>query len=289
MNWLIYTFGSGAAFFLGVGCVFVSSIAFSIGERFCLKVLANLAAIVGLVLVAFSATPLSYWLYALATAVTIPWLVAERSRKSWFIVRRQRLRWAAAAVWLVAAAVEAPYHVAPNLAQIGHPTVYIIGDSISAGLNEHETTWPQFLARKRSIEVTDFSRIGADVNSALRQADRLSTDGGLVLLEIGGNDLLGSTSAADYERGLDRLLDRVCVPGRTVLMFELPSLPFCNEFGRIQRRLAARYGVPLIPKRILISVLSGDTATLDSIHLTPAGHEKMADVVWAVIRPAFSE
>jgi acyl-CoA thioesterase-1 len=137
------------------------------------------------------------------------------------------------------------------------------------------------------VKVVDLARAGADVWTAAAQAERLPSDGGLVLLEIGGNDLLGASSAREFERGLDRLLGRVVNPERLVVMFELPLPPFCNGFGVAQRQLAARYGVLLIPKRVLITVLTGDAATTDSLHLTAAGHERMATAVWSVIGPAY--
>jgi acyl-CoA thioesterase-1 len=120
----------------------------------------------------------------------------------------------------------------------------------------------------------------------MKQAKKLPSEGGLVLIEIGGNDLLGTTTSADFDRDLESLLQRVCIPGRTVLMFELPLPPLMNEYGRVQRRLAARYDVKLIPKRVLMSVLAADGNTLDSIHLSPAGHQRMADNVWSIIEPA---
>ena len=70
-------------------------------------------------------------------------------------------------------------------------------------------------------------------------------------------------------------------------MFELPLPPLSNEYGRIQRRLARRYQVRLIPKRIFISVLAGGGATLDSIHLSDDGHQRMAAEVWKVLAPAY--
>src|SRR5262249_41384129 len=150
-------------------------------------------------------------------------------------------------------------------------------------------TWPQLLARSHPIEVADLSRMGATAASAVRQAESLPSEGGMVLLEIGGNDLLGSATAAEFERDLDRLLDRVCVPRRVVLMFDLPLPPFCNDFGRAQRRLASQYGVVLIPKRVFLAVLTGEGATLDSVHLAGGGHERMAEAVWSLLRPVYDK
>jgi acyl-CoA thioesterase-1 len=70
-------------------------------------------------------------------------------------------------------------------------------------------------------------------------------------------------------------------------MLELPLPPLSNEYGRIQRRLAARHHVRLVPKRVFMSVLASDGATLDGIHLSAAGHRRLADAVWQVIEPAY--
>jgi len=112
---------------------------------------------------------------------------------------------------------------------------------------------------------------------------------GLVLLEIGGNDLLGTTTAARFQEGLEKLLVAICRPGRTVVMFELPLVPFANEFGKHQRKLAKQYGVLLVPKRIFLRALTTPGATQDGVHLTPAGHQLMADTVWDILKPAYAE
>ncbi len=67
------------------------------------------------------------------------------------------------------------------------------------------------------------------------------------------------------------------------LLLEVPLPPFYHGFGRIQRRLAKKHGVKLVPKRVLLSILAGGDATLDSIHLSQAGQQKMAEVVWGIV------
>ena len=72
-------------------------------------------------------------------------------------------------------------------------------------------------------------------------------------------------------------------------MFELPIPPLFEGFGRVQRDLASRHGVALIPKRILLSLIEAADATVDSLHLTQQGHDRMAAVVWALLEPAIRE
>jgi acyl-CoA thioesterase-1 len=290
VDWLIFLFGSGVVFFIGVGFILAGVTLFAFLQHAWLSVPATLLAVIGLLLITLSATPLPYWLYGLAGATTLVWLVAERSQRHGLLTHRNRLRGAVVVLWVVAMVLELPYQLSPTVAASGRPKLYIIGDSVAAGMNDGEKgTWPQLLAQSHPVEVADLSRMGATVASAVRQAENLPPEGGMVLLEIGGNDLLGSATAAEFERDLDRLLGRVCIPGRVVLMFELPLLPFCNDFGRAQRRLASVYGVVLIPKRVFLAVLTGEGATLDSVHLAGGGHERMVATVWSLLRPVYDE
>ena len=66
--------------------------------------------------------------------------------------------------------------------------------------------------------------------------------------------MVGGTPAAEFESDLAELL-AVCrgdkAHPRTVVMMELPVMFGMWRFGVIQRRLARRYQVVLIPKRVL--------------------------------------
>ena len=195
------------------------------------------------------------------------------------------------ALWLVAGLWEAAYHFPPTLKPSPARALTIIGDSVTAGLGEGdgEETWPTILGRDHQITIQDISHVGETAASALRRIENQTLDAPVVILEIGGNDLLGSTSSQKFTVDLEALLARVCSPERQVVMFELPLPPFYNEYGRAQRALARKYGVRLLPKRLFLSVLAGEESTLDTIHLSPAGHQRMAKMVWEVVRDAFAQ
>ncbi len=89
-----------------------------------------------------------------------------------------------------------------------------------------------------------------------------------------------------FEQALDVLLAKLRDGGQTVVMFELPLPPFHNRYGQAQRRLAKQHGVLLVPKRVLIGILTSNRATVDSIHLSRRGHELMSETVWVIIGPA---
>jgi acyl-CoA thioesterase-1 len=290
MNTLIYFFGSGLAFFTGVAMILVGVSLVSLVRQNWSSRLATLLALFGLGLVAISATPLPYWLFAVAGTVTLVWLFIETTRRETVQPFRSWSRLSAALVWLLALALELPFHFTPSVKVPGRPPVRVIGDSISAGEEVRPTeSWPNLLASSTGVTVFNHSQAGATVGSILKKSDRLPLGDGIILVELGGNDLLGGTPVAEFERDLDALLGKVCSPGRVVLLFELPLPPLANEFGRVQRRLAERHQVRLIPKRHFVSILTADRATIDSLHLSPRGHEHMAETVWQILRPTYRE
>lgn len=282
MNWLVYHVASGQAFFTGVALLIVAAAA-SIPSGPVFRRITSLSFVVGLIAVVVSSTAIPYWLYGVCAAVTIAWMATYFNRE-W----RCWAACATAAGWLIAALVELPYHRTPSLDPAMSRSVTVIGDSITAGVpDEDSETWPSLLARQHQLHVQDVSQMGETAASALGRVQGSPIESSVVIIEIGGNDLLGATTSLQFARDLDALLAHLAAPDRQLMMFELPLPPFCHEYGRIQRTLAARYGVKLIPKRILLSVLASGDATLDTIHLSQSGHQVMADRVWRLVQSAF--
>jgi len=123
------------------------------------------------------------------------------------------------------------------------------------------------------------------VSEGLIIARGLTNNDHLLLIEIGGNDLLMGVSSDEYGKSLDALLSRVTAPNRTVVMFELPLLPNKIAYGQIQRRLSAKYRVSLIPKRYFAQVIGDANATTDGLHLSASGAQRMTSVVAQALSP----
>lgn len=229
--------------------------------------------------IAFSATPLPAWLYAIGAVALAVWLIAPirlRRRGAVIFVEGAFL---ATIVALVAS--ELPFEVKPSIWARGLPRLYVVGDSITAGIGrEQGLTWPQILRQQHGVEVVDFSHAGAGAADELRRIQTVPLSSGLVLLEIGGNDMLGHASPRRFGLDLDALVERVSGPGRVVAMLELPLFPFDNAYGIEQRSVAHRRGVILIPRRYFAAVLSSHGATVDGIHLSSSGQQEMAEMIW---------
>ena len=284
MNPIVFHVASGHAFFTGIALVIGGLRSFQRMARLFFRRLTVITFVAGVIAIAIASTAISYWYYAVAACTTFVWIT------SYFHVSWRP--WTARAmivVWTVAGLLEIRYHITPSLRPIADRTVTVIGDSVTAGVGGNETseTWPAILAREHNLEVQDISHVGETAASAYKRASSQQILGAVVVVEIGGNDILGSTTPSQFAVDLDALLGYVAVSDRQVIMLELPLPPFYLEYGRIQRAVAARHNVRLIPKRLFLSIIADRESTLDTIHLTQTGHQRMADAVWRLVAHAF--
>lgn len=289
MHWIAAHVAGGTVFFTGTALLLSAA-----GLRACRTNLLRrgwrLCWLAGLIAVSISATPLPPWTYAGLAVISLIWAWAG-SYRSVFGRRAGRVTAVYVLAWLGAVAAEWPYHRPPAVRPAPHRGLVVLGDSLAAGTEDaHSPTWPRRLAQDHALELWDYSGVGATAATALRQAQQIESPRGVILVEIGGNDVLSGTPVGQFERDLEAVLRQLAVHSDCQrLMFELPLPPFYNSYGRVQRRLARRYNTLLIPKRLLVRVLASEEATRDSIHLSAEGHRLMAELVWRVVSPAYDQ
>lgn len=283
MNPIGLSFLDGSALFARLTLVGVAGALFiRFGTGF-LRPFLTLLLLAGLAAVLLSAVPLPGWLYLIwilpAGAILIfgNWPGASAL-----------LRFHAFAVLFAATLVillaEGPRQRSPRIPVEAGQTLYVAGDSISAGLNTGERCWPEVLAAATSLRVVNLAEPGATVESALAQLRKIAKPGALVLLEIGGNDLLDRTAPSVFETRLAKLVSALRAVDHRILMFELPLFPFQNAYGQAQRSVAIRCQIPLFPRRHFARVLGLKDGTLDGLHLTQKGHDEMARRVASLLR-----
>jgi acyl-CoA thioesterase-1 len=167
-----------------------------------------------------------------------------------------------------------------------HPRrIIVVGDSISAGIGNDIAVWPDLLERRYHIEVTNLSRPGLTIAGAIEQAEKLQSSdftGSIVILEIGGNDILGGRDARSFNKELDELLD-LLHGAPQLLLFELPLPPFYNRYAKSQRRLTKKYNAALIPKRVISKIIREPGATIDGLHLSQKGQQMMEELVRGMV------
>jgi len=277
---MFVSLAGGNAFFIGMALV---TGAFASNYRIIWPwqgAIAKLAALGGAILVFLSSTPFSESARAIWSVLFLAAMAEsffpEPSRC------RSGLLGALATLSALLCLFEAPHHFAPKIPVDADRPVYVIGDSISAGVRSQERNWPAVLGDMARLRVINLAVAGATTSSALPQLNEIKHPNSLVFVEIGGNDLLRGVSSARFREDLDVLLSKLC--NQRVVMFELPLYPFRSEYGKAQRELARQHGVLLIPKRYMARVIGGDGRTIDGLHLSQRGHDEFAASIYRLLR-----
>lgn len=280
-------FGSGWSFYSGIILIFLSLAISLFDKSFLLKIIFRVGLILGLLAIFSSSVPLPYLPFLIFISIFFFIILAHLDT---YAMRKVLLglRILIALLCLTAGLIEGGNWVVPQLPQGNFDKFYVVGDSISAGIGfPGEKVWPELLSKEHGIKAVNLSVGGATLSTAFSNADGIKDEKAFVILEIGGNDILRRTSLKKFETDLDKLLKKVCLPGRTVVMFGLPLPPFNGRFCASQREICRRYGVYLIPRRIFSEILTGEVKSVDGLHLSNTGHEHMAETVWDVIGNAF--
>jgi len=281
VNPVVLQIASGNAFFIGMTLTVIAFVLRLWLSHRIAVVLLMAGWLAGLSLVIVSANPMSWWLYGF-------WLAFAAGVRVLFIRGTAASRAAAtiafASLSLSLCLIELPYRLAQPVTVFTNQPVYVVGDSLSAGIQPGERVWPAVLSDLTHLRVINLARPGATLETARDQANRIDTANAVVILEIGGNDILGRATPGEFYRQLDRLLARLKQGNHRLVMFELPLLPFWNAYGRYQRVLAEKYRVTLIPKGRLAAVLGSPGGTRDGLHLSQKGHNRLARTVARLLR-----
>lgn len=117
-----------------------------------------------------------------------------------------------------------------------------------------------------------------------------TVDTRILMLELGANDGLRGRDIAAIEQDLSAIIERVQSRGIRVLLCGMETPPahgwtYSLEFHRLFPRLAAKYGVPLVPFLLSDVVLNPEMNGDDGFHPNSAGARRIAETVWPYLEP----
>jgi acyl-CoA hydrolase len=163
-------------------------------------------------------------------------------------------------------------------------TVLVIGDSITAGYGvDAAAAWPAQLARRTGWHVIAAGVSGERTAGGRARLPALLDEQSpaLVIIELGGNDLLRGVAATEIVANLETMIEAARARGARVVLMAAPQP---NALGLVAglspaalyRELGERAKVPLIEKA-LPSVLSDRALKQDALHPTADGHRILAE------------
>jgi lysophospholipase L1-like esterase len=281
MNPVALYFASGESLYGGAGLLLALLGISRYLKQGWLSRLRNVGAWTALALMVMACPPFPWVVDGVFLAAFMIWFISWNRVSSTQVLVRLRFMTALilALMLVVFSAVELSHRKMPSILGATSDQLVVIGDSISSGLDPRVPSWPSVFEKMTDVRVKNLARPGAQASDGMAMAERLSPEDHVILIEIGGNDLLAGVPPSEFAQGLEATLAKTAVPGRTIVMFELPLLPHRIAYGQIQRRLATRYGVWLIPKRFFTDVIHGTDATSDGLHLSPNGARRMSALI----------
>jgi lysophospholipase L1-like esterase len=185
---------------------------------------------------------------------------------------------------VVAALVAGCGPAAPNLDSPGR-TIVCLGDSITAGVGAGEgEAYPDRLAARLGTEVINAGVPGDTASDGLARLEAvLDRDPWLVIVELGGNDLLRRVPLERTEGAMRQILDRLIAARVVPVLVEIHG-PFGGQYGDLFERLEEDYDVPLV-EDALPDILSDRSLKADEIHPNAAGHDRLAEAVAEEVEP----
>ena len=174
----------------------------------------------------------------------------------------------------------------PNLDSPG-TAIVAFGDSITEGVGSAGpgTTYPEQLAERLGRPVVNLGVSGDTTAEGLARIDQvIAEDPWLVVVELGGNDLLHQVPIERTEANFDAILERLLAARVVPVLVEIRGPLFGGRYRDLFERLRDRYHVPLI-EDALPDVLSDPALKSDEIHPNAAGYAKLAEAVARELAP----
>jgi acyl-CoA thioesterase-1 len=172
-----------------------------------------------------------------------------------------------------------------------------LGDSLTAGLGlSPDQAYPALLQRRLDDAGLQYHVVNAGVSGdtsagGLRRLDwALDGDVRVLILALGANDGLRGLPVEELRRNLSEIITRATTRRIDVILAGMEAPPnfgrdYVSEFRRVFSDLARKPGVTLVP--FLLDGVAGleSMNQADGIHPTADGARRVADNVWAVLKP----
>ncbi len=163
--------------------------------------------------------------------------------------------------------------------------IVCFGDSITYGVGAAESeTYPARLAEILDREILNEGIPGETASEGLARIDEiLELDPWLVIVELGGNDLLQGRPFEETEAALRGILEELLAARVLPVLVEIHG-PLGGAFEDLFKRLAAEYHVPLL-EDVLPRILRSPRLKSDRIHPNKQGYQLLAEEMAELLGP----
>lgn len=179
----------------------------------------------------------------------------------------------------------------PNYAALpAGAKVVALGDSLTVGVGANPNqSYPVLLANKTGWQIINMGVSGDTTEGVLARIEAVIYEKpALVLLGIGGNDVLRKVPKEQSRTNLTSIIMRLQAANIPVVLIAEPHLSVSALFGKasdnpIYQDVANTTGVPLLTKS-WSKILSDNQLKSDQIHANAAGYAIFADELYQYLK-----
>nr|WP_315043156.1 GDSL-type esterase/lipase family protein [uncultured Moraxella sp.] len=182
----------------------------------------------------------------------------------------------------------------PNHANIAKSSkVIALGDSLTFGYGATpDTAYPTVLAQKTGWQIDNAGINGDTSAGVLARVDKIiAQNPKLILLGIGGNDVLRRVNPSETTSNINQTLDKIKSANIPVVLIAEPYFSTSALFGSasdnpIYETIAKEKNVPLFAKGDggWSDILSDKSLKSDQIHANAQGYAKFADNLYEFLK-----
>lgn len=165
-------------------------------------------------------------------------------------------------------------------------TILAFGDSLTEGVGAPDgSAYPEQLARLTGWTVVNAGVAGeTTADGVARLPEALEAHApDLVILLMGGNDVLRNQDLAEAKHNLARMIDQARAKGVAVVLVGVPEKSLFSQSAPLYDALAEEHGVLLVDD-LVASLLRRPGYKADAVHLNAEGYRAMAERLVEVLR-----
>jgi lysophospholipase L1-like esterase len=189
-----------------------------------------------------------------------------------------------AAIWLAGCGSDVP-----RVGKLGPGDVILaFGDSLTYGTGARpEESYPAVLGQLTGRTVVRAGVPGEQTSGGLARLPEVLDEHQpkLVIVCLGGNDMLRKGAPANIEANLRQILKTIKSRGLDALLIGVPAPGLITSAPEFYEKLAEEFGIPYEGK-VVTSVLYRPELKSDPIHPNADGYRKMAEAVAELLRAA---
>lgn len=165
-----------------------------------------------------------------------------------------------------------------------------LGDSLTFGYGvDKNQSYPTLLAQKSGWTVDNDGVSGDTTSDVLQRLPTiLAKNPKLVLLGVGGNDVLRRTDPETTKANLLKIVNDLQSKAIAVVLIAQPHLSASALFGKasdnpVYQEIAKKTGVPLLDN-VWSEILSDNSLKSDQIHANAAGYAQFTDKLYQFLQ-----